>query len=96
VSDSQLREAICSEVARLLKDLRIKRKLSMTELAARAGLSRAMISFVEHELRNPTLETLLRIAAVLEVDLAKVLEKASAGAAKNLGSCRKLTSKFKS
>jgi len=71
-------------VAVLLKGLRIERGLSMTELAARAGLSRAMISFVEHELRNPTLDTLLRIASVLEVDFADVLRKAEAEAAKKL------------
>lgn len=71
-------------MAVLLKGLRIERGLSMTELAARAGLSRAMISFVEHELRNPTLDTLLRIASVLEVDFADVLRKAEAEAAKKL------------
>jgi len=82
VSESQLREAICSQVALQLKDLRIQRGLSMTELAARAGLSRAMISFVEHELRNPTLETLLRMSMVLKVDLADILRKAAIEAAK--------------
>ena len=82
MSESQLREAICSQVALQLKDLRIQRGLSMTELAARAGLSRAMISFVEHELRNPTLETLLRMSMVLKVDLADILRKAAIEAAK--------------
>ena len=82
VLDSQLREAVCSQVAKLLKDLRVERGLSMTELAARAGLSRAMISFIEHEFRNPTLDTLLRITAVLKVDLADVLRKAEIQAAK--------------
>ena len=47
----------------------------MSELAARAGLSQAMISFVERELRNPTLDTLLRMASALEVDLADVLRQ---------------------
>ena len=82
MTEAQLREATCSQVAQLLRDLRIQRGLSMTELAARAGLSRAMISFIEHELRNPTLDTLLRIAAVLKVDLAEVLRQAATEAAK--------------
>ena len=47
----------------------------MSELADRAGLSQAMISFVERELRNPTLDTLLRMASALEVDLADVLRQ---------------------
>jgi transcriptional regulator with XRE-family HTH domain len=55
----------------------------MTELAARSGLSRAMISFIEHELRNPTLDTLLRIAAALKVDLAEVLKRAAVAAGKS-------------
>jgi len=41
-----------------------------------------MISFVEHELRNPTLETLLRMSMVLKVDLADILRKAAIEAAK--------------
>jgi transcriptional regulator with XRE-family HTH domain len=83
VSDAELREKTCAQVAKVLRELREKRGLSMTELAARAGLSRAMISFIEHELRNPTLDTLLRIAAVLEVDLAQILRKAADAAAKS-------------
>ena len=49
----------------------------MTILAERAGLSRAMISFVEREIRNPSLETLLRITHVLELDLGKIITKAN-------------------
>jgi transcriptional regulator with XRE-family HTH domain len=55
----------------------------MTVLADRAGLSQAMISFVERDLRNPTLDTLLRMAAVLEVDLADVIKRATKTAAKS-------------
>lgn len=49
----------------------------MAVLAHQAGLSQAMISFVERELRNPTLDTLLRIAGVLEIDLGRVLQVAT-------------------
>lgn len=48
----------------------------MTVLAAKAGLSLAMISFIERELRNPTLETLLRITIVLEISLSDILRQA--------------------
>ncbi|HYG35297.1 MAG TPA: helix-turn-helix transcriptional regulator [Clostridia bacterium] len=82
MSETQLREAICSELAKLLKELRIQRGLSMTKLAAKAGLSRPMISFVEQELRNPTIDTLLRIASVLEVDLADIIRQASKNASR--------------
>jgi transcriptional regulator with XRE-family HTH domain len=49
----------------------------MERLAEGAGLSTSMISLVERDLRNPTLDTLLRIAEVLEVDLWRVLKEAT-------------------
>jgi transcriptional regulator with XRE-family HTH domain len=52
----------------------------MTALAKRAGLSRAMISFVERDLRTPSLETLLRMTYALELDLGEVIHKAAAAA----------------
>ncbi len=48
----------------------------MTVLAQRAGLSQSMISLVERDLRNPTLETLLRMCEVLELELSDVLVSA--------------------
>ena len=70
------RMTICSEVAKLLKAQREKRRLSMTELAAKAGLSQQMVSYVERGIRNPTLETLLRITEALDVPLGKMITKA--------------------
>ena len=77
-----MRDAVSSQVAKQLKVLRQKRGLSMTELAKRAGLSRAMISFIESEFRNPTLDTLLRICGALNVELADVLKRSSKAASK--------------
>jgi len=58
--------------------------MSMTQLAQKSGLSLSMISFVERDLRKPTLETLLRIAAALDVDLGALIQRASK-AAKDTG-----------
>ena len=55
----------------------------MSVVAERAGLSQQMVSYVEREMRNPTLETLLRIAAALEVDLAQTLRQATTAASKS-------------
>ena len=66
-----------AEVARLLREERIKRRFSLNELARRAGLSQQMVSYVEREMRTPTLETLLRLADALDTDLWKILKKAS-------------------
>jgi len=76
VLNSKKRIAICSEVAKLLKAQREKRQLSMTALAAKAGLSQQMVSYVERGIRNPTLETLLRITEALAVPLGKMITKA--------------------
>lgn len=57
----------------------------MDSLAERAGLSQGAISLVERDLRNPTLDTLLRIAEVLEVDLGKLIQKALRNARKPVG-----------
>jgi transcriptional regulator with XRE-family HTH domain len=81
VPTSKKRMAICSGVAKIFKEEREKRRLSMTTVAAKAGLSQQMVSYVERGIRNPTLETLLRISEALEIDLAKVITRASKTAA---------------
>ena len=48
----------------------------MNELASRAGLSQQMVSYVEREMRNPTLDTLLRITNALGIDLDDVIRRA--------------------
>ena len=69
--------ATAAEVARLLQAERVNKDLSMTELAKRSGLSQQMISYVERGMRKPTLDTLLRIAGVLDVDLWKIVKTAT-------------------
>jgi transcriptional regulator with XRE-family HTH domain len=76
------RKQVCSQVARLLREERLKQNLSMTVLAERAGLSQQSVSYVEREMRIPNLDTLLRITEVLEIDLADIIKRASKTAAK--------------
>lgn len=68
---------IVANVARQLKAERIRRGVSMTKLAGESGLSQQMISYVERGMRSPTLDTLLRIAAVLDIDLSAVIKAAA-------------------
>jgi transcriptional regulator with XRE-family HTH domain len=75
-SDKKSQQATCARVAQILRQEREKCGLSMNLVAERAGLSQQMVSYVEREMRNPTLETLLRIAAALEIDLVQVLQRA--------------------
>jgi transcriptional regulator with XRE-family HTH domain len=76
VRKNSLREAIAANVVRLLREEREKRGLSMNVVAQRSGLSHSIVSLVERDLRNPTLDTLLRIAEVIEVDLGDILTRA--------------------
>jgi transcriptional regulator with XRE-family HTH domain len=69
-------DVICSTVVRLLREKRVASGLSMNAIAKRARLSHSMISRVEHELRRPTLDTLLRITEAMEVDLWPLIKEA--------------------
>jgi transcriptional regulator with XRE-family HTH domain len=81
-SDKKSQQSVCSQVAKILRSEREKRGLSMNAVAERAGLSQQMVSYVEREMRNPTLETLLRIAAALEIDFSRVMRQAIQAAGK--------------
>src|SRR5262245_55746290 len=69
VATDKSQQAVCSQVARILRQERERRGLSMNTVAERAGLSQQMVSYVERQMRNPTLETLLRMAAAIETNL---------------------------
>ncbi|MBE2204070.1 MAG: helix-turn-helix transcriptional regulator [Chthoniobacterales bacterium] len=71
------RENIIGRLRELLRDERLRQKLSINEVATRSGLSRAMVSGMEKGMRIPTIDSLLRIAEALGVDLYNVLEKAT-------------------
>ena len=67
-----------SELVRRFADnlsrLRKARGLSQEELAHRAGIDRTFVSGCERLVRNPTLTTVEKIAAGLEVDPAEMFE----------------------
>lgn len=73
---SQIREATASEVVRLLREERIQQGLSLNALAEKAGLSRQMVSYMEQGVRNPSLDTLLRITGALGIHLDDVIRLA--------------------
>lgn len=83
VAPQKQRDAVCSNVARLLKEERERQNLSLNVLAARAGLSRQMVSYIEQEERNPTLETLLRLSGALGIELDELIKTAKIRAAKS-------------
>lgn len=69
-------DEVKAEVARLLSKERVRRGISMNRLAEKSGLSQAFVSSFETTPWNPTLDSLLRIARALDVNLGDVLKQA--------------------
>ena len=55
---------------------RKRQHISGNSLAEKAGLSQSLISSLETTPWNPTLDTLLRIGDVLQVDVGEVISEA--------------------
>jgi len=68
----QIRE----NVACLFRKERARKKLSLSVVGQRAGLSYQMVAFVERGQANPSIESFVRIAHALELDPAKILARA--------------------
>lgn len=68
--------AVCAEIIRQLRSERERRKLSKYAMAARSGLAQQTIGYVERGMRQPSLETVVRMAAALEIDLGELINRA--------------------
>jgi len=68
--------AVCSQAIRLLREERERRGLTKYALSAQCGLTQQTISYVERGLRQPSFETILRIADGIGVKLEDVLRRA--------------------
>jgi transcriptional regulator with XRE-family HTH domain len=60
---------------RVLRDYREKACLSQEALALEAGIDRTFVSLLERGLRQPTLETLFRLAKVLGVAASSMVSR---------------------
>ena len=88
MSKTSERQAIIGRLIELIQAERFRQKLSLNEVATRSGLSHTMVMRVEKRERLPTIDTLLRIADALQIDLGSALKRAigsvkRGGAAKN-------------
>jgi transcriptional regulator with XRE-family HTH domain len=68
--------AVCAQVTRLLCEERKRRGFSRYAVAKRCGLSEQMVGYVERGMRNPSLETVLRLTAALNIDLGEIVNRA--------------------
>jgi DNA-binding XRE family transcriptional regulator len=78
VASGSRQRAICAHVIRLLREERVKRGISKYALSARCGLAQQTISYMERGLRQPSFETVLRIADGIGICLEDVLKRARA------------------
>ena len=76
---------MCAQVIKLLREEREKRGLSKYTLSAQCGLAQQTISYMERGLRQPSFETILRIADGMGVNLEDVLGRARAAVSKKSG-----------
>ena len=61
-----------------IKSLRIERKLSLTELAEKAGVAKSYLSSIERNLQtNPSIQFLEKISSVLNVPVDYLLHENS-------------------
>jgi len=75
-------EIVGSAVVRLLREKRVTLGLSMYAISKRARISHSTISRIENGLMKPTLDMLLRIAEVMDIDLWILIKKAETRMAK--------------
>jgi transcriptional regulator with XRE-family HTH domain len=85
VAKDVIRDEIGAEVVRLLTAERKRLRISGNSLAEKSGLSQSLISSLETNPWNPTLDTLLRIGDVLQVDIGEVITKARKAVLKKKG-----------
>lgn len=76
MSKENVRDQISAEVVKLLMAERKRQGVSGNSLAEKTGLSQSLISTLETNPWNPTLDTLLRIGDALEIDIGDTIKKA--------------------
>lgn len=57
-----------------VKDRRLSLNMSQEDLAAQADIRRALISDIERGEANPTLESVMRLAAALRISLSELFD----------------------
>ena len=65
---------VTRKVGKNIRNLRRSRGLTQEKLAFEAGLNRAYIGYIERGERNPSIETVAKIAKVLKTPLPKLFE----------------------
>jgi transcriptional regulator with XRE-family HTH domain len=70
-------ERVATEIASRVRTARAQRRWTLDELAARSSVSRRLLVQIEQAEANPSLATLLKLAAALGVTLTELLSEES-------------------
>jgi transcriptional regulator with XRE-family HTH domain len=70
--------SIAAAFGEVLRDCRVKAGLSQEALAGMAEVDRTYVSLLERGLRQPTLQTLFRLAAALSISPSTMVSRTSA------------------
>jgi transcriptional regulator with XRE-family HTH domain len=76
VSPVKTSQAECERIIQLLKEERERRGFSKYVIAQESGLSQQAIGYMEKGHRLPSLETVVRVAKAMNVDLPKIIRQA--------------------
>jgi transcriptional regulator with XRE-family HTH domain len=71
-------ESVAGEIAARVRAARAQRRWTLDELAARSTLSRRLLVQIEHGDANPSLATLLKLAAALGITLTELVAEGPA------------------
>jgi len=82
--DSEKRPTASIDMGMRLKELRIKRGLSQTELAKLIGVTPSTISQIESNLIYPSVPALLKMAEMLNIDVSAFFQGGGEGRPKNV------------
>lgn len=63
---------IAKQVGLRIRELRNERHMSQEEVAFKAGISPAHLGQIERALKNPTIDTVAKIAAALDIPVASL------------------------
>lgn len=61
---------VAKQVGQRIRDLRNERRMSQEEVAFKAGISPAHLGQIERALKNPTIDTVAKIAGALDIPVA--------------------------
>ncbi len=66
--------AVSTKIGKNVRKIRVKKKVTQEALAFDAGLNRAYIGYIERGERNPSTQTLVKIAKALKVSPKDLLD----------------------